>query len=205
MEEGCRAKIGLRVPPVTGAGSATAGTQNAFVHPIQLSPIALGLRYLFPRGDRGSFPLQPRLNGLVLIIEVGHVHHQILNHKHMGKRRNGGGGRPIRINLSQASQAIAAVDVHGAGPTDPFPARPAEGQGWVDLILDLNQGVQHHGPTLLQVDVVIFELRLLGVVRVPSVDLEGLQAVSALRLGFHLLGLGLRCMGPAYHQFRRRS
>lgn len=204
MEKSGRTEIGLRVPPVTRARSATARTKNAFIHPIQLSPIALALRNLLPGCWRWGFPLQPRLDRLILVIKVGHVHHQILNHKHMGQRRDSTGSGPY-INLSQASQPITAVDIHSTGPTDPFPARPPEGEGRVDLVLDLNKSVQHHGPTLFEVDLVVFELRLLRVARVPAVDLESLEIATGLGLGLRLLSLSLRCMGTGNHEPRRRS
>ncbi|TQD76805.1 hypothetical protein C1H46_037667 [Malus baccata] len=69
-----------------------------------------------------------------------------------------------------AGQAVAAVDVHGAGAADPFPARSPEGEGGVHLVLDLDEGVKHYGPALLEVDLVLLELQLLRVVRVPPVD-----------------------------------
>lgn len=171
VEQGGGAQIRLRVPPVAGAGCATAGTQYALVHPIQLSPILLALANLFPGLSRRALPLQPRLYALVLIVEVGHVHHQVLYHKHVRQRRyrRRSDGRRRRY-LRQASEPVAAVDVHGAGAADPFAARSTEGEGGVHLVLDLNEGVEHHGPTLLEVDLVLTELRLLRVFWVPPVD-----------------------------------
>lgn len=46
-----------------------------------------------------------------------------------------------------AGKSVHATNVHAAGATDALPAGPTEGQGRVDLILDLQQGVQHHGTT----------------------------------------------------------
>ena len=205
MEESGRTEIGLRVPPVTRARGATASTKNAFIHPIQLSPVALALRNLLPGCGRWVFPLQPGLDRLILVIKIGHVHHQILNHKHVGQRRDSTGSRPS-INLSQAGQPITAIDIHGTGPTDPFSARPPEGEGRIDLVLDLNKGVQNHGPTLFEVDLVVFELRLLRVARVPPVDLERLEiAAASLGLGLRLLSLSLRCMCAGNHEPRRRG
>ncbi|KAM2386965.1 hypothetical protein ACFX1X_039372 [Malus domestica] len=72
--------------------------------------------------------------------------------------------------LRQAGQAVVAVYVHGAGAADPFPARSSKGEGGVHLVLDLGEGVKHYGPALLEVDLVLLELQLLRVVRVPPVD-----------------------------------
>ncbi|KAF3447716.1 hypothetical protein FNV43_RR08419 [Rhamnella rubrinervis] len=73
-------QIRLGVPIVTGTGSATAGTENALVHPIRLSPILLALENLLSRHRRWVLPLQPGLFALVLIIEIGHVHQQGVEH-----------------------------------------------------------------------------------------------------------------------------
>ena len=88
MEQSGRAKIRLRVPPIARARSATTSAENALIHPIKLSSILLTLQNLLPRNRRWSLPLQPRLNTLVLIVKIRHVHHQILYHKHMRQRRD---------------------------------------------------------------------------------------------------------------------
>lgn len=173
VKQGSRAQIRLRIPPIARAGSATASTENTLIHPIKLLPIRLGLRILLSLHRRRVLPLQPRLNALVLVVEIGHVHHQILHHEHVWQRRDRGG--TPRRDLGEASEAITAVDVHRAGPTDPLTARSTEGERWVDLVLDLDQSVENHGSTLFQIDLVVLELRLRGVVWVPTVDREGLQ------------------------------
>lgn len=137
MKQRSRSKIRLRIPPVTGAGCATAGTENTLIHPIKLLSILLTLQDLLPRLLRRVLALQPRLNALVLVIEIGHVHYQILNHEHVWQRRYRGGGGFFR-DLSKASEAVTAVDVHGAGAADPFAAGAAEREGRVDLVLDLD-------------------------------------------------------------------
>src|SRR5690606_30768126 len=49
-------------------------------------------------------------------------------------------------------------------------------QGRVDLVLDLDQRVQDHRPALVEVDLVGVGARVLAVVRVPAVHLEGAHA-----------------------------
>ena len=49
------------------------------------------------------------------------------------------------VDVSQARQRVAAVDVHGAGTADALTARSAEGKGGVLLVLDLQQSIQNHG------------------------------------------------------------
>ena len=67
----------------------------------------------------------------------------------MGKRANGGGSRAGR-DLGQAGQTVLAVDVHGTGTADTFTARSSEGEGVVDLVLDLEQSVENHGAAAIQ-------------------------------------------------------
>ena len=48
--------------------------------------------------------------------------------------------------LPDAGQRVAAADVHGAWPADAFATGPSESESGVDLVLDFDQGVQHHRP-----------------------------------------------------------
>lgn len=59
-----------------------------------------------------------------------------------------------RTPHTQTSQCIDTVNVHGAAATDTLTARPAERQCRVVLVLDSNQGVQHHWTRLVQVQLV---------------------------------------------------
>ena len=49
----------------------------------------------------------------------------------------------------------------------------------VDLVLDLDQRVQNHRPALVEIDLVGVEPRVLAVVGIPAIDLEGLDALGA--------------------------
>lgn len=93
----------------------------------------------------------------------------------------------LRTRHTQACQCVDSVNVHGAAPTNALSATPSKGQSWVHLVLDANQGVQHHRTSLVQVEGVGLHARLAGgLIGVPSVDLECLDlAVRVL--------LGLRC------------
>ena len=78
---------------------------------------------------------------------------------------------------------VTAINVHRAGTTDTFTAGAAEGEGGVDLILDLNEGVKEHRTALLHIDIVGHVLGLIiGVVGVRSVNIESLE------LGFLFIG-----------------
>lgn len=87
---------------------------------------------------------------------------------------------------------MAAVDVHGAGPTDSLSAGSAETQRGIYFVLYFNQCVQEHGTAFLHVDVVGHILRSVsGVIRVCSVDIEPLHC------GFLLLSetlIELQCV-----------
>jgi hypothetical protein len=53
-------------------------------------------------------------------------------------------------------------------------AGPPKGQRRVDLVLDLDQSVQDHRPTLVEIDLIGVDVGALPIVRVPAVNLEGL-------------------------------
>ncbi len=75
--------------------------------------------------------------------------------------------------LADARKRVDPSDVHCARSADALPAGPAEGQGGVDLVLDLDERVQDHGPALVEVHVVLLHAGLgAGGVRVPAVDGE---------------------------------
>lgn len=112
MEQGCWAKISFRVPPIARARGTATSTENTLIHPVKLLPILLTLRVLFPRHWWWRLSLQPRLNTLILVVEIRHINHQILNHKHMRQRRDH--RRCTGRDLRETSEAITPVDVHRA-------------------------------------------------------------------------------------------
>ena len=71
---------------------------------------------------------------------------------------------------------MSSINVHGAGATDAFSARSSEGEGGVNFVLDLDQGVQEHWPTVLPIDVVgdVFG-PIMRIIRVGPVDLKSLH------------------------------
>lgn len=115
--------------------------------------------------------LQPGLDALVLVVEVGQVGHQVLHHVHVRQRVDLGGLAAL-VDVAQASQGVLAVDVHRAAATDALAARSAECQSRVLLVLNLDQCIQNHRPALVQVDRVSGHIRLLLLLGVPPVDLE---------------------------------
>lgn len=158
----------------------------------------------------GGITLEIRLDRLVLLVEQGQVGDQVLDdvgvRQRVDARLLGGVGRDaayVRLVLllssldsaarvtrhTQAGQSVDTVNVHGTATTDTLTAGSAESQGRVKLVLYPDEGVQHHGPGLVEVELVVLHGGLLArLVRVPAVDLEGLH-VGRLR-GIGVDGLG---------------
>ena len=85
------------------------------------------------------------------------------------------------------------TNIHGARATDSLPAGPSERQAGVHLVLDLDQGVQDHGATVVEVHLVVLHLWLVTrLLRVPPVDSEGLLLLGPQAPGSLLLGLAGR-------------
>lgn len=58
----------------------------------------------------------------------------------------------FRKYVPNTSESVSSPYVHTARPTNPFPARSPECQGGVLFILYLDKSVQHHGATLVQIN-----------------------------------------------------
>lgn len=98
------------------------------------------------------------------------------------------------IDLADARQGVGATNVHGARAANTLATGATERQCGINLVLDLDEGIQHHGTTLAHVDLVGLHVRLLAcIVRVPAVDLEllnlRLRCLLGLGLLFHLRGV----------------
>mmetsp|Transcript_19832 Transcript_19832/g.38873 ORF Transcript_19832/g.38873 Transcript_19832/m.38873 type:complete len:288 (-) Transcript_19832:50-913(-) len=172
-----RSKVLFGVPPVTGAGSGAASAENAFIHTVELGAVLLALESLAAVGV-GSVAVKPGLDGSVLFVEVVHVGYKILNHVHVRERVDDSGR--LVVNVGKASKGVATVDVHGTAATDTLTARTAESQGGIHLVLDLDKSIQNHGTALVKVHRVVNHGGLALGVRVVTVDLEVLDALSLL-------------------------
>ena len=78
--------------------------------------------------------------------------HEILDDVHVRKGVNLGGFGSVGLDPAEAGESVDAVDVHGATAADSLSAGPAEGQSRVQLVLDLDQTVQHHGTARVEVN-----------------------------------------------------
>jgi hypothetical protein len=65
------------------------------------------------------------------------------------------------VDTAEACKRVLAIDVHRTRAANALAARAAEGKRRVDLVLDLDQRVEDHGPTLVQVNLVRLQNRLL--------------------------------------------
>lgn len=102
---------------------------------------------------------------------------------------------------TQTSQSVDTIDIHGTRPTDTLSTTPSESQSRIDLVLDADQSVQHHGSRLVEIEGVALHLGLGGgLIRVPAVDVESLDLCVGVRLGLVEGG----CLGLGHDGARRR-
>lgn len=126
-----------------------------------------------------------------MLVEQRHVRHEVLDDIHVGKRVDARLLGSVGGDTAQASQGVHTVDVHGTASANTLTATPPEGKSRVDLVLDTDERIQHHRSGLVQVQRVRLHLGLRRwLVRVPSVDVEGLCLCILAGLGL-LLG---RCL-----------
>lgn len=152
LHQNSGAEVSILVPPVRRARSRAAGTQNALVQAIKVAALFRALQ-IFLTLRRGAGSLQVWLNAAVLLVELGHIGNEVFDDVHVRQRvdvaRAG-----ITVNTAETGKGVDAVNVHGAATTNTLAARAAEGQGRVNLVLDLQKGVENHGARLVQIDIV---------------------------------------------------
>ena len=168
LQQAGRADELVGVPPEARAAGGAARAQDAFVEAVELLAF-LGRLQAFLLG-RHVVVLQVRLDRVVLLEELRHVHDQVADHRQTGQRLQH--DRALeREHVGQAGQAVLAVDVHGVGATDAFAARAAERQRRI-LCLELHQRVEQHALVTVEFDLDGLHVGLGVLVRVVAVDLE---------------------------------
>ena len=112
--------------------------------------------------------LQPGLDRRVLCVEVRQVGHEVLHDRHVRQR--------IDLYVAfdfivgpRTGKRVAAINIHGAGATDAFPAGAPERQCRINLILDLDQRVENHWTAVIHVDLVGVHARVLAAIRIVAV------------------------------------
>jgi len=171
LHQDCRSEVIFRVPPVGWAGSHAGGTEDALIHTIELQTVLGTLEVLLLSSLFAIFALEPRLDGLVLVVEVCEIWNKVLDDIRVWQGLDLDRLR-IRLDVQQACQTVLSVDVHGTGAADTFTARAAEGESWVNFILDFDERIQDHWSACGQVDVVFLQEWLLSGVRIVPVDRE---------------------------------
>lgn len=176
-------QILLLVPPVRWTGGGATRTQNALVQPIQLLTVGNGLQVL-SSVSRNAVSLQVRLDGLVLLVEVRQVRHQVSDHVHVWQRVDLQLLRGVRVDAAQTRQGVLTPNVHGTRAANSLSARSSQGQGGILLILDLQERIQHHWATLVQINLIVLQHRLLlRLVGVPTVNTELLHTLGRAGCG----------------------
>ena len=180
MQQRCWPEVFVAIPPVAGAGGGAAGAHHAFIQPIELLAV---LNRLTPfLGGGVGLGFQPGHDRGMLGIKMRQVRDQILDHWHMRQRVD----FDVTLDLIQpvdTGQRVDTTDVHRTGATDPLAAGAAEGQGWINLVFDLDQRIQDHRTTFVHIQEIGVHLRVLAVVRVPAIDLELTHICRAFGLG----------------------
>jgi hypothetical protein len=85
LHEDSGSEVLAGVPPVGGARSRAACTENALVHSIELLTVRNGLEVLL-HGGRSILALEVGLDGLVLLVELGKVGNEVLDDVGVGER-----------------------------------------------------------------------------------------------------------------------
>lgn len=115
--------------------------------------------------------LQVGFDRFVLLVKMCHIRDEVLDDVHVRKRIDLDWCRRFLVDSLQASQGVSTIDVHGAATTDALSTTPSESERRIDFIFDLDKGIKDHGATLLQVDRVGLQGRLLArFVWVPAID-----------------------------------
>jgi len=85
-------------------------------------------------------------------------------------------GHIVENGLTQTSKSVYTVNVHGTTAANTFSARATECECRIHFVLDLDQCIQHHWASLVQINLVCLHKWLRGrLVWVPSVNLDRLH------------------------------
>mmetsp|Transcript_45657 Transcript_45657/g.102900 ORF Transcript_45657/g.102900 Transcript_45657/m.102900 type:complete len:207 (-) Transcript_45657:234-854(-) len=126
----------ILIPPVRGARRRAARAQDALVEAVQLCAVGLRL-VVFYGGIHTLFGDQEGLHALVLLVEVGHVRDQVLQHVHVRQGVDLGAHACVG-DLAEARKRVGPIHVHGARAADALAARPPERERRVHLVLNLD-------------------------------------------------------------------
>jgi len=176
LHEHSWSQVVLWMPPVGWASGLAASAEHALVKTIQKLSLLSGLQVLFLSLGLLSLSHQVWVNLFVLRVEVRHVNDQVLQDEHEHKGTHGGWVYISLWHWGQAGQVMSSVDVHGAGSANTFSAASSERQSWVNLILNLDKGIQEHGAAFLHVNIIRNVVRLVSwLIWVGSINVKPLH------------------------------
>ncbi len=198
-----RTEVTITVPPVTRAAGRATGAQDAGRRLVDELLVFLALQAL-PIRRRRRARLQPRLDGGVLRIEIGQVADEVLD------------DRQVRqwidpditfdtVDRACAGQRVAAIDVHRTGTADALATRATKRQRRVNLVLDLDERVQHHRAAAVEIDLVGIEARVVSAIRVVAIDGEAPDVRGAIRRREVSAFLDSRVLGESDFSHSRSS
>jgi len=120
--------------------------------------------------------LEVRFDGFVLFVKESEVRDEVLDDIHVWKGVDLRVLARVPVDAAETGQGVLAINVHGTRTTDTLSARTPECEGRVNLVLDLDEGIEHHGSCLVEVDGVGLESGFLfWLIWIPAVDLELLE------------------------------
>src|SRR5262249_42300507 len=98
----------------------------------------------------------PGLHLLQLAHEIGEIHHEVAHHRKVVQGFDTNGTRQVVGQEGRARELRRAVHLHPTATTHAHPAQPPEGEGSVQVVLDVVEGIQDH-PVLPKWDLVVLE------------------------------------------------
>ena len=110
------------------------------------------------------------------------IRDQILDHRHVWQRID----FHIALNFIHTidtGQCVDPIDVHRTRSTNPLATRPAERQGWINFVFDLNQRIQNHRATGIHVHEIGINAWVFTIIWRPAIDIKFAQIGCAFWLG----------------------
>ena len=74
------------------------------------------------------------------------------------------------VDGGETGEMVLSVDVHCAGTAHALPARPPERECRIDLVIDLDQGIEDHRPTMVPIYLERIQCRIRLFVRIPNIQ-----------------------------------
>src|SRR5262249_17828693 len=127
----------------------------------------------------------------VLGVEVAQVGHQVLEHALVWKWIDADVATANLLAAAGAGERVDAVDIHSTGTADALAARAAQRERRIDLVLYLQQRIEHHRSTLIHVERVAVDAWAGARGRIEAVDAEYAHVLRARGRRIILAGLGI--------------